>query len=241
MSLRIPSLAIAVVSLVMSGCGFPPLGSWKLTFFGGGEDKGTLMTFDYDDMGVGCPGALPSDFSASVNGELAHVELGSPSIGEGWMSHCGRPELRVDRPENYPESMVLEMDLGGEQVVAELEAIGYKLGGQLVLGSGEPPRVGQRVQIAVDPGFDQMSWPSTGWAFMGTFGPSAPIAVQPPSEGGLLDVQLPDTLPPGQTHVRLYPERVTQFTRCEFSECGFHSEQQLVAKVAFEVVFETVQ
>jgi hypothetical protein len=189
---------------------------------------------------VGCPGAIPSDLSASVNGEVAHVELGPRAIRGDLTSRCGRPEIQVDRPERYPESMVLELSLGGEQVVAELEAIGHRLGGQLVLGSGEPPRAGQRIQIAVDPGFDQLSWPSTGWAYLGSYGPSAPIAVQPPSAGGLLDVQLPDTLPPGETHVLLYPEKVTQFVRCDFSACGFLRQQQLVAKVAFEVVFETV-
>lgn len=237
-------LAIVAVLALVTGCGpggpggFAVLGDWTLTFFDLG-DRGVSAALQYDDAREGCH-VLPADFSATVDGEAVEVYRGGGYYGF-WDAkhHCNWPSFLFDRPATLQQTTVVEMSCGGDHLLAELGQVGRSLGGQLVLAQGAQVHVGQAVRIALEAGFDRMEWSGAGEAFVEGAGQPATLTVAPPSPDGMLDVQLPATLPPGRTHVRIHPTNPPAILRCEGTDtCQWDDGVKLsvLLDVAFDVV-----
>jgi hypothetical protein len=230
------SLSAALV-VAVAGCtppGFARLDPFTLSITDLSDQ--IAVTFVYDQQ-HGCQ-TLDADFSVEMNGTPAiGVFPGRSDLPFG--TSCTEPWAALRRPDGYDQTATITASAGGDALTVEIEDMGQRLGAHPVLAPGEVVHVGQMVQLALDPGWDRVQW-----------GDIAAVSVQQgqavswehvplsPPAAGVMEVQLPSSLPPGPTHVGISVNgpRPT-IARCDGpSSCLVPSS----VTVFFDVVVDTV-
>lgn len=217
-----PALAAALA--LLAGCGpsegFGRLGPFKLQSGVLSFSNQADAVLRYETSSRGCQ-ALASDFSATVDGTAVLVDAGgraydSPSGTE----LCNPPRFVIPRPRTFGGVMSVEARSGDDVLTAQVEGLGMQIQGTPLLSPGAIPRLGETIQIKLEPGWDQLTWPDTG--LIGTdFSARAtswPTAVTPPVDG-VLGVTIPATLPIviGTTNLALqvWARHTPSFTNCD--------------------------
>jgi hypothetical protein len=207
---------------VLAGCGSgfdDRLGPYRMEVSSLGVST-AQVTFVYDQEKQGCR-TLDADFSVDVDG-MAPVLV---ERGESFYSvisgrfECNPPSAFILKAGVLGVTSTITASTGGDTMVAEVQDLGAMLPSEPILGPGETVHVGQLVRFAVGPGFDRVQWPSV--AFLSVPDripiPSDSVTISPPSADGVLEVQLPSTLPAGTTQVDTPVEILPKITRCEGS------------------------
>ncbi|HEY8209349.1 MAG TPA: hypothetical protein VIG99_17795 [Myxococcaceae bacterium] len=237
--MRLPLLG-ASMAVVVAGCtppGFDRLGPFELAIAEAGLSQ-MRVTFLYDEAKQGCQ-MLDADFSAEMNGAAAvSVSPGKVSLRFPFEGECEPPLAIVPRPAVFGETATITATSGGDALLVEVEDLGATLGAHPILAPGEVVHAGQLVRLAIDPGFDRVRWGDTATLSVeqGSSVIWGIVPVAPPSAAGVLEVQLPDTMPPGPTNIAFWPQAHPVSTRCEGAGgCAFSP-----AVVEFKVVVDTV-
>jgi hypothetical protein len=207
------------MAVVVAGCtppGFARLEPFQLDFFPSSLSK-SLAMFIYNQGTHGCQ-TLDQDFSVDMNGEPAFdVKRGGPASELVFGVRCEFPFAELPSPVVFGQTATITATSGGDTVLMEMEGVGTKLDAHPILAPGEVVHAGQLVRLAIDPGFDRVQWRDTALVTMGqypdTLWEHVPIA--PPSAAGVLEVQLPGTMPPGPTNIALLVQAHPVVTRCE--------------------------
>lgn len=216
-----PALRSALVAVAFAGCGpsgFSQLGEFQLQFMNAG-DSFSQAWLAYDSSQVGCK-TLDQDFTATMNGSQAPVFRGAPDNHLFANTSCTFPSIAFPRPQTVEDSVLLVASAGGEQLTVQAQGIGFALTGVPLVTPGEVIHVGQRIQIQLGAGWELASWPAFGGVFMEGMGGPTTVEFAPPSAGGVLDVQLPSSLPPGEQHVLVNLTVTPTFSRCEGAPRG---------------------
>jgi hypothetical protein len=227
---------------IVAGCtppGFARLEPFEVMFLQQGTTH-TEVSFQYNPEENGCQ--TLEGFSVQLNGADS---IGSnpgenkPRWPFGLGSDCVIPFAVLPRPESFGETATLTATSGGDTVLIEAEDFGRTLGARPMLAPGEVVHVGQRVQLALDPGFDRLSWGNIAVMSVqqGSALSSEWTPIEAPSAAGVLEVQLSNKLPPGPTRVEVGTDILPRITRCEGTNfCSFPGR----VAVSIDVVVNTV-
>ena len=207
----------AALTVALAGCappGFERLGPFtmKLT---AGEGSLAGVQFLYDQEEQGCQ-TLDEDFSVEADGVAAEILFRGESSWE-WFSGCGLPGAFIQRPSILGVTSTITATSGGDTMVMEVADLGSNLSAHPILAPGEWVHAGQLVRLAVDPGFDRLEWPDSAEVSVqvGSNVQRGYPRISPPSAEGVLEVQLPSTLPAGPTRVLMSVMGHPRITRCE--------------------------
>jgi len=234
-----PALLSALMTLALAGCGSPGfsrLGAFQLHFASLGSAV-AQASFDYDSQRMGCQ-SLGDDVSAVANGSPAIIVRGGADSARFGATGCLFPALQFTRPLLVSESIFLIADAGPDQLTVQVDGAGSRLTGAPLVTPGEVIHVGQRIQLKLGAGFERVQWPAFGGVYLEGQGGPTTVDLAPPSAGGVLDVQLPSTLPPGEQHVLVNLEVTPTFTLCDGPTRGCRWDSSLVLQATMDVPFQ---
>jgi hypothetical protein len=123
----------------------------------------------------------------------------------------------ITRPGALGVNSTITATSGGDTLVAEVADLGSNLSAHPILAPGEAVHAGQLVRLAVDPGFDRVQWSDFASVSVQNGGDPVwtTVSISPPSAEGVLEVQLPSTLPSGAMRVLVGVKGFPAITRCE--------------------------
>lgn len=237
-----PLLFSAALTVALAGCappGFDRLGPFTMEL-SDAWDVVAEVTFTYDQQTQGCQ-TLDEDFSVEVDGVAAEEVWRGRSSWDGTYarSSCSLPWAWIPKAGVLGVTSTITASTGGDTVVAEVADMGSNLPAHPILAPGESVHAGQLVRLAVDPGFDRVQWPSEAVVSVqnGSDFQSRVVPISPPSEAGVLEVQLPSTMPAGSTEVKVAPTIRPTILRCEGAGgCSLHGTMEVNLSVQLSVV-----
>jgi hypothetical protein len=124
----------------------------------------------------------------------------------------------VFRPGFVGDMATFTATSGGDTMVMEVEGLGAMLTAQPILAPGEEVHVGQLLQLQVGPGFDDVQWEGGSITVAVVNGSQVAwesVPTSSPSAAGVLQVQIPSTLPPGSMRISAFMTAQPRITRCE--------------------------
>ncbi len=218
-----PRLLCAALTVTLAGCappGFERLGPLTMKL-SGIEGSLAAVTLTYDEQEQDCQ-ALDEDFSVEADGVAAEVVSrgrsywGSSGMGLGG-PECELPGAFIHRVGILGVTSTVTASTGGDTMVMEVADLGSNLSAHPILAPGEWVHAGQLVHLAVDPGFDRVEWPESAQISVevGSNVQRGYAPISPPSAEGVLDVQLPSTMPAGPMRVLVSVTGHPRITRCE--------------------------
>jgi hypothetical protein len=227
--------SLLVVMPLLAACSPPPgfdrLRPFTLRLWEDMRDN-VVGLMEYDDARLGCL-SLASDFTADMNG-VAPVAV---DAGGGFSLHCLMPLVEVPRPEGAAERATLTITSGDDRVVVEVDGMGSKLGGQLLVAPGAVVRPGETVQIALAPGFNDLQWPASADQRVDGVDQTEKIPLVASTGDGVVVLRLSGSLPPGPTHVHAVAARTPVIARCDGPNACRWLDANVVP-VTLDVAFE---
>jgi len=232
----LPLAAAALLAGCGPGPGFAQLGDFQLLLQGASSGL-AQASFDYDFQSLGCK-TLDGDFTAAVNGSPTDVFRGASQTHLLFGTTCVFPSFVFTRPPQLNDGVLMVASSGRDHLAVQVDGVGLSLGGVPLVAPGEVIHVGQRIQLQLASGWERVSWPaSCNVSLEGQGGPTL-VGIAPPSAQGVLDVQLPSTLPPGQQHVLVNLVVTPTFSQCEGPARGCGVDELAVLQAKLDVSFQ---